>query len=99
MPPLDALDHTFFSAMQGGSFEVLTPQGPLTLTLEAVTLLGNRRPDALRDPFALAFRGASGVRLPQGIYEIRLHDGQTLELFIVQNADSPKGSEFEAIFN
>lgn len=68
------------------------------LCLEKVRMLGHRREGASRDPFAIEFRGPSGVLIPQKTYQIEQEDGSPLEIFLVQIADKPEGSLFEAIF-
>jgi len=99
MISLDTVESTIFSTLNEKQFRLETPSLNLDLTLEQIRELGNRRPDSPRDPFALSFRGKTGVRLPQGIYRLSHPELGSLEIFLTQNADGPKGSEFEAIFN
>jgi hypothetical protein len=99
MTSLDTIESTTFSTLNEKRFLLETPSSNLDLMLEQVRELGNRRPDASRDPFALSFRGKSGIRLPQGIYRLSHLELGSFEIFITQNSDGPKGSEFEAIFN
>lgn len=68
------------------------------MCLEEVRPLGHRRAEAIRDPFALVFRGPAGLRLEQGIYRLEEAGSASLKIFLVQVADKPDGSLFEAIF-
>jgi hypothetical protein len=52
----------------------------------------------MREPFALYFRSASQVVLPQRIYPL-VHDAMgRLDLFIVPIAREPEGIVYEAVF-
>jgi hypothetical protein len=51
-----------------------------------------------REPFALEFRADASVRLPQRIYAVSHGQLGTMEIFLVQMADST-GAYFEAVFN
>lgn len=95
---LESLDASFFEGRSGSDYLLMIEGGPITLLLERVRPLGHRRNGALRDPFALEFRGPSGIRLPQGIYPLQCEGMETLEIFLVQVADKPDGSLFEAVF-
>lgn len=99
MISLDAVESSTFSILNEKQFLLETTSSSIDLILEQIRDLGNRRPDAPRDPFALSFRGKSGIRLPQGIYRLSHPELGSLEIFLTQNADGPNGSEFEAIFN
>ena len=99
MISLDTVESGTFSILDERQFLLETPSSNIDLTLEQIRELGNRRPDSPRDPFALSFRGKSGLRLPQGIYRLSHPELGSFEIFVTQNADGPKGSEFEAIFN
>lgn len=68
------------------------------LILSRVTPLGHRRPEALRDPFSLSFRGVRGLRVPQSIYPLTCEGLGEMEIFLTQVGDGPQGSEFEAVF-
>jgi hypothetical protein len=99
MISLNTVESTTFSTLNEKQFLLETASAGIALMLEQVRELGNRRPDGPRDPFALSFRGQSGIRLPQGIYRLSHSELGSFEIFVTQNADGPKGSEFEAIFN
>lgn len=96
--PLDSLDAASFEEKCGTDFELTTAGGPVVLHLEKVRLLGHRRAGASRDPFALDFRGPAGLLLPQGIHRLARSGMAPLEIFLVQVADKPEGSFFEAVF-
>jgi hypothetical protein len=98
MIPLESVDHDTFVPLTGSTFSTETPLGRVDLKLSGVAKLGHKRPDALRDPFSLAFRGASGLRLPQGTYLFSCEGFGEIEFFITQVGDGSNGSEFEAIF-
>lgn len=99
MVALDTLELSAFSPLLEQIFVLESGEHRIPLTLSGITSLGHRRPDAKRDPFALAFRGESGLRVSQGIYRLTHATFGTMEIFLTQNADGAQGSEFEAIFN
>lgn len=94
MLPLDQLTCETFCPLVGQLF--LVPH--VELKLAAVKTLGHRSAEALRDPFSLLFCAAQGLRLPQGIYQMKNDSLSEIEIFITQVADGPNGAEFEAIF-
>jgi hypothetical protein len=96
--PLEALDAASFQERCGSDFSTETSAGVILLRLEEVRLLGGRREGASRDPFALGFRGPYGIRIEQKIYRLEQDGTAPLEIFLVQVADKPEGSLFEAIF-
>lgn len=98
MIPLEAVDHDTFAPLTGHTFTGKNGSDPINLLLESVRKLGHRRPDALRDPFSLIFRGPPNLRLAQGIYALACKELGEIEIFITQVADGPGGSEFEAVF-
>lgn len=79
-------------------FELLTGTGGITLCLVEIPTSKHSHPGG-REPFSLQFQGAPGLRLPQGIYELRNLTLGAMELFLVQIGDGAKGSTFEAVFN
>jgi hypothetical protein len=101
MPLLDlaTVTHETFSALAGQAFQVSKPQVFVSLELAECRPLGSRRSEGSRLPFSLTFRGAPGLRLPQGIHRFESAQTGAFEIFITQIADGPAGSEFEAIFN
>lgn len=96
--PLETVTRDTFTPFIGRAFVATAVNARVELELSAVQALGHKRPDAARDPFSLTFRGARGLRLPQGIYHLACEGLGEIELFIAQNADGSEGSEFEAIF-
>lgn len=98
MHALDTLTIDSFSPFAGQAFEVAAESLQTTLELRAVTPLRAHDKTAARTPFALLWRGAPGLRLPQQIYRIANDAFGSAEIFIVQNDDRPQGSEFEAVF-
>jgi hypothetical protein len=98
MIPLESVAYDTFAPLTGCDFVVTTGNGPVTLQLSTVQKLGHKRPDAVRDPFSLLFRGPSGLRMPQATYPIACDGLGEVGIFITQVADGPQGAEFEAIF-
>jgi hypothetical protein len=98
MHALDTLTIDSFSPFAGQTFSVTAESLQATLELQAVTPLRTQDKAAARAPFALMWRGAPGLRLPQQIYRIANDAFGSAEIFIVQNNDRPQGSEFEAVF-
>ena len=84
-----------FAPLVKQGFDVVLTDGRWPLTLEAVRPLGEGHPGAMRKPFALQFRSAQPMRLPQGIYRLENAQLGAMEIFLVQTSPS----EAEAIFN
>jgi len=95
---LDGLDARTFEERCGSLFTLNAGGGPIVLSLVKVRMLGHRCEGAFRDPFAVEFRGPSGILIPQKTYRLEQEDGNPLEIFLVQTADNPEGSLFEAVF-
>ena len=87
-----------FAACLNQDFAIILSDGALLLQLSEVRALG-KRPESLREPFALTFLGRAGLRLPQGIYKMRNTQLGEMEIFIVQLAADQTSSTFEAVFN
>jgi hypothetical protein len=87
-----------FAAWVNQDFEVVTGSGTLSLKLSEARPLGTR-PESTREPFALTFRGAPQLRLPQGIYKMSHAQLGEMEIFLVQIAGDQSNSTFEAVFN
>ncbi len=98
MTALDQLQASDFSAHQGVVFPVKVGDVSWELVLRAVKVLGHRRPEASREPFALEFTGPVGARLAQSIVQLQHPTLGVLEIFITQVGMKPEGSQFEAIF-
>lgn len=87
-----------FAACLNQDFAIILSDGALLLQLSEVRALG-KRPESLREPFALTFLGRAGLRLPQGIYKMRNTQLGEMEIFLVQVAADQTSSAFEAVFN
>ena len=87
-----------FAACLNQDFAIVLSDGALLLQLSEVRALG-KRPETLRDPFALTFLGRAGLRLPQMIYKMRNAQLGEMEIFLVQVGADQTGSTFEAVFN
>ena len=87
-----------FAALVNQDFAIILSDGALLLQLSEVSPLG-KRPESLRDPFALTFLGRAGLRIPQGIYKMRNATLGEMEIFLVQIGADKTGSTFEAVFN
>ena len=87
-----------FAACLNQDFALIVSDGALLLQLSEVRPLG-KRPESLRDPFALTFLGRAGLRLPQMIYKMRNVTLGEMEIFLVQVGVDKTGSTFEAVFN
>jgi hypothetical protein len=87
-----------FAACVNQDFEIVTSGGTLVLQLSQARPWGSGA-GTEREPFALTFRGAPQLRLPQGIYKISNAQLGEMEIFLVQLADDQTSSAFEAVFN
>jgi hypothetical protein len=87
-----------FAACLKQDFAIILSDGALLLQLSEVRPLG-KRPESLRDPFALTFLSRAGLRLPQGIYKMHNANMGEMEIFLVQIGADQTGSTFEAVFN
>ena len=99
MPLLDLATSQLstFQAWAGQTFQLAGLGQSVVLELVQCRALGAPWPGGKREPFALDFRGVSGLRLPQRIYHFE-NETVSFEIFITQVGDGPKGSEFEAVF-
>ena len=98
MLALETADAPAFKLLIGQSFLLRQDDGGIPLQLTEVRLLGHRRSDAGRDPFALTFLGPPGIRLPQGTYPLENGASSVAGIFITQVGNGPTASEFEAVF-
>ena len=87
-----------FAACLNQDFEIVFPDGALVLKLSEARSLG-KRPESIREPFALAFLAPRPLRLPQGTYKMRNATLGEMEIFLVQIAADQTSSTFEAVFN
>ena len=98
MLQLDKVRSEQFAGCLNQDFAIILSDGALLLQLSEVRPLG-KRPESLRDPFALTFLGRPGLRLPQAIYKMRNMQMGEMEIFLVQVAADQISSTFEAVFN
>ena len=87
-----------FAACLNQNFEIVFPDGALSVKLSEARPLGSR-PESVREPFALTFLGPAQLRLPQGTYKMRNAQLGEMDIFLVQIAADQTGSSFEAVFN
>jgi hypothetical protein len=99
MIELDKVTREEFAALLNQDFEIATEAGALPMRLVDVRPLGGAGPGSKRTPFALTFRAAPDVRLPQCIYRVSHAQLGALDIFIVPIAVATDGALFEAVFN
>jgi hypothetical protein len=99
MLDLATATHDVFQPCLNQAFDLPTTNGRITLTLTEVRPLGTSRPGASRQPFALTFRGAPTLRLPQQIRRLEHATLGAMDIFLVQTGANATGSDFEAVFN
>jgi hypothetical protein len=98
MLELDKVECEQFAACVNQDFEIVFSDGTLTVKLSEARSLG-KRPESIREPFALTFFCPRPLRLPQGTYRMRnAHLGE-MEIFLVQISADQTSSTFEAVFN
>ncbi len=95
MLELDKVRCEQFAACVNQDFEIVTSAGPLVLQLFEARPLGGADRGAVREPFALTFRGPPQLGLPQGIYKLSHPQLGEMEIFIVPISPT----DFEAVFN
>jgi len=95
MLALDHATHAQFEVCLHETFRLVLNDGAFPLELAQVRLLGNAAPNAKREPFALRFKSATPIRLPQSIYQLENDRLGAMKIFLVQLAPT----ELEAIFN
>lgn len=99
MTALQDLSAADFNPLAGQMLTLHTETGAAhALELTEARILGGRYPGSAREPFALTFRGPSGLHLPQSIYRFEIPGAEPLEFFITQTGDNAGGSWFEAVF-
>ncbi len=94
----ETLQATHFKPFIGEFFRVSIDQHVTTLELTALETYAQSH-NSEREAFNLLFRGLPGVRLRQQVYQVEHEVLGKMDIFIVQHGDSPKGSEFGAVFN
>ena len=88
-----------FVACLNQDFDIVFPDGTLPVKMIDAKSWGPDRPPNIRQPFALTFRVARNLRLPQGIYKMRHAQLGEMEIFLVQVAADAQSSTLEAVFN
>jgi hypothetical protein len=88
-----------FAACLDQDFEIVFPDGTLPVKLIAAKQWGPDQPPNIRQPFALTFRLARNLRLPQSTYKMRNAELGEMEIFLVQAAADADSSTLEAVFN
>lgn len=97
---MDLLQTNAFASRVGEAFDVALGEASTPMTLVEVRPLPVRHyPGMMRAPFALIFRSASAVVLPQKIYRMKNGVMGALDIFIVPIGRDPQGVIYEAVFN
>jgi hypothetical protein len=99
MLDLSTIRREQFAAFLNENFEIVFPDGTLPVTLIEAKQWGPDQSPNIRQPFALTFRVARNLRLPQGIYQMRHATLGEMEIFLVQIAGDQNSSTLEAVFN
>jgi hypothetical protein len=98
--PMQLLSYQDFAGAANETFDLAMGEAAMPLTLVEVKPLTPRAfPGLMRDPFALLFRSASQLILPQRLYRLRSGTMGALEIFLVPIARDPRGVLYEAVFN
>src|SRR6478672_9010612 len=97
---LDDVTVETFAGAIGQAFEVVDDAGGVhPLTLEACEPgPPSPRPQEIRQPFSLTFRGTADEVLPQRIYTLRNEQLGTFPLFLVPIGRDQGGTRYEAVF-
>ena len=88
-----------FAACLNQDFEIVFPDGTLSVKLTEAKPWGPTQPADVRQPFSLTFVLGRPLRLPQGIYKLRHAQLGEMEIFLVQIAADAESSALEAVFN
>jgi hypothetical protein len=101
---LETLELPRFEPLVGQSFELaLDDAEPVALELTEAAPVGELSAKQAAElgkrlPFSLVFRGPGGLLLQQGICTLRHPEVGELSIFLVQLAQTPESSLFEAVF-
>ena len=101
---LDKLAASDFSEHVNSVFQLSSNSGDqVEVELKEVTELGTKESsvdgNTRRRPFSIVFSGPQQPVLPQGIYELRHANMESLSLFVVPIGPDEKGMRYEAVFN
>jgi hypothetical protein len=88
-----------FAGFVNQDFEIVFPDGTLSVTLVEAKQWGPDQSPNIRQPFTVTFRVARNLRLPQGIYKMRNAELGEMEIFLVQIAADANSGTLEAVFN
>ena len=89
-----------FASHLNGTFAVNVGEGTVEMTLVQATRGKPREWEGLRkEPFALIFKCASPVILPQKIYPFERNGFGMMDIFIVPGGRERDGIVYQAIFN
>ena len=95
MLSLDKVTRADFEAHLQKTFKLVVTDGAWPLQLVEVRSAGSAAPGAQREPFALTFRSATPIRLPQGTYRLENEDTGPMEIFLVQGSST----DIDAVFS
>jgi hypothetical protein len=95
MLSLNTVTRENFEAHSQEMFQLVLKDGTWPLQLVKVSGAGTAAPNAPREPFALTFRSATPIRLPQGTYRLENDKLGAMEIFLVQSSPT----DVEAVFS
>jgi hypothetical protein len=95
MLALESVTAAQFEPCLRQTFRLVFSDGSFPLELAQVCPLPRAAGVGNREPFALTFKAAQPIRLPQGIYRLENDQLGLLEVFLVQVSPA----EVEAVFN
>lgn len=97
---MDILQREAFAPRAHETFELSLGESSLTLTLTELKALPTPpAPGLTRQPFALTFRSASAIVLPQRLYRLVNATMGPLDVFLVPVGRDPQGVIYQAVFN
>ncbi|MBU1345427.1 MAG: hypothetical protein KKA16_00580 [Alphaproteobacteria bacterium] len=97
---MQMLSYQAFAGRSGETFDLAMGGSDMPLTLtEVAPIAAQPYPGMLREPFALIFRSASSVVLPQRIYRLKNAALGALDVFLVPVGREPGGAVYQAVFN
>jgi hypothetical protein len=99
MLELDKVTCADFAACLNQDFEIVFPDGTLSVKLSEARPWGPPQPANVRQPFNLTFVGPTSRRLPQGTYKFRHAALGEMEIFIVPISADKGSAAYEAVFN
>lgn len=89
-----------FAGRVGESFDMSLGETSAALTLVGIQPLPPQvHPGMQRSPFALLFRSASQLVMPQKIYRLNNAELGAIDVFLVPVGRDPQGVVYQAVFN